>query len=434
MKIGKPLANIKWLFLDKILKMVLSLVSTLLIARYLGPEDYGVLTLAISIVVMVSTISFLGIKQILVKYIVLDPKNANSYLSTSLAICLVINLILVMSFYLLWWNDESELIVMLSIIISSIIIKTTDLIRSYFEAKVEAKRVVIIENVSLSIGMIFKLAVIYYGGDIVQFAFIYLFESMLLSFGLLSLILKVNDTINIKFVDYKITQKMLKEGWPLLISSSAWIIYTRVDQFMLASLLGNKSVGIYSAAIKVADLIVIVPSVISVSLIPLAAKHRDEAVSNQKFQEIYNLTTVVSLVICIACFACSGYILPLFYGKEYIEAINVFDIYLWTSIFVSMASVSGKYLMYLGKQKITMYRHTLGVAINIPLNYMLIKIYGVDGAALSTLVCLILTNLILDWFVLDTRICFYHKIRSFSFIRVFKMCIERFYNAKRRFS
>ena len=69
----KILDNIGWLFFDKVLRMGVGLLVGVWVARYLGPEKYGLFNFAAAFVGMFIAVSGLGLQSIVVRDIVRDP-------------------------------------------------------------------------------------------------------------------------------------------------------------------------------------------------------------------------------------------------------------------------------------------------------------------------------------------------------------------------
>lgn len=65
-------ANTSWLFAEKILRMVVGLFVGVWVARYLGPERFGLLSYAQSFVGLFSAFATLGLDEIVVRELVKD--------------------------------------------------------------------------------------------------------------------------------------------------------------------------------------------------------------------------------------------------------------------------------------------------------------------------------------------------------------------------
>src|SRR5690606_25731039 len=163
-------------------------------------------------------------------------------------------------------------------------------------------------------------------------------------------------------------------------------VYTRIDQIMIGQMLGDKEVGLYSAATRLSDVANFFPMIIASSIIPVILKHKDSAreIYEQQFQDIYYL--IITLMVAVAIFTLffADDIIGLLYGSAYVASSGVLKIHFWVIVFSALSVISGKYFINDGNQILNMSRHTLGVILNIPLNYFLIPTLGIEGAAIAT--------------------------------------------------
>ena len=78
----KYFANTSWLLGEKILRMVVALFVGIYVARYLGPEHYGLLSYALSFVWLFSSLASFGIDDILIRELVRSPEQRSNLLGT----------------------------------------------------------------------------------------------------------------------------------------------------------------------------------------------------------------------------------------------------------------------------------------------------------------------------------------------------------------
>jgi O-antigen/teichoic acid export membrane protein len=76
----------------------------------------------------------------------------------------------------------------------------------------------------------------------------------------------------------------------------------------------------------------------------------------------------------------------LVYGIEYQGAVEVLKIYMWSSVFGFLIVATSSYLVAENKTIFLLFRYTLGMLINLLLNWLLIPVYGIEGSAMATLV------------------------------------------------
>jgi len=427
----KVLVNIVWLFFDKIVKLALSLIFIVSFARYLGPEQFGIYSYSLSVVIVFTSITSLGLKNIVVKLLLRQHDKPKVLLGTAFTLLLVSGLLIyiLLIFYALAFETQLTKLVLI-ILGGTLVFKAMDVTRFYFESIVKSKYSVFVDNLVFVVFVLIKLFLITQDAPLEYFAYIAVIESIIVFFGLFYIFRKKISFVEKWEFELNTAFSLLKQSWPLIISSACWILYTRIDQLMIGKILNADSVGVYAVAAQFSDVIIFIPSIIVFSMVPSIEKYRniDLAKYNQSFQNIYDISISIMIVLALAISMFSELLINMLFGDGFSLAAEVLIFHIWSSVFVSMALVSGQYLVYEGKQKITMYRHFFGVIINIILNCVLIPEMGIKGAAIATLASLFICNYLLDITNETTRICFYHKTKgvfSLGFINILREKYEK---------
>jgi len=83
LNLQKVITNAGWLFADRIFRMGVGLFVGVWVARYLGPEQYGILNYAIAFVALFSVLSTLGLDNIVVRELVKHPERQNEILGSA---------------------------------------------------------------------------------------------------------------------------------------------------------------------------------------------------------------------------------------------------------------------------------------------------------------------------------------------------------------
>lgn len=414
----KIYSNIGWLLVDKVSRVAVGLLVTIWLARYLGPGQFGQLNFLVALVAVFGVFATLGLRGIVVRDLLAQPEKSSTILGTAFALRIgaaALVYILLIGYGLITRPDDALLMSLIVILGFSIIFRSAEVITFWFESQVRSKYVVWVENSIFTIGSVIKLIMIWQQASLISFVWILLLESVAVSAGLLFVYSKVASTPFDWTASKDEAKSLLQDSWPLIISSAAWMIYTRIDQVMIGEMLDDQAVGYYSVAIKMADAANFLPAIIAFSLIPAITLLRESnrARYEHQFQMTYDTVVGVMLVVAIFTTFLSGPIINTLFGTQYEAAASVLGIYIWSSVFIAMAVVSGKYLINEGLQKVTMQRHITGVLINIPLNFLVIPVYGIEGAAFASLFSLAFANYFFDAITRDTRLCFIQKTRAF---------------------
>lgn len=415
----KILGNIIWLFLDKFLRMGLGFYVVLKFARYLGPDYYGVFNYSSAIIALFASISSLGLNSVLTRELILLRQEKVKLLGTAFGLrllsasCAYIVLIIAMLFL----KGDDSLVLKITLIMGlALFFGSAEVLKSWFESQTNSKVTVIVQNIAFFISAILKLYLISIEAPVIYFAYVLLIEAFLVFLGLLFAYNRSYRDVTKWRFDYEKSKYLLSESWPLIISSAAWIIYTKSDQIMIGQLLDSTQVGLYSAATKLGDIAIFVPVVIVSSVVPSILKLRKEKQENYHngFQLLYNLVVSLMLVIAILVTIFSDYIINILFGVDYLKSSTVLSIHFWIVVCSSLAIISGRFLVNEGLQKVTMFRHVFGATLNLPLNYIMIPNFGIEGAAISSLISLFVANYIFDAFDMKTRFVFKQKTIALS--------------------
>lgn len=147
----KILANTGWLFVDKILRMGVGLLVGVWVARYLGPEQFGLYNYALSFVALFSAFATLGLDGIVVRDIVRDPSYKNEILGTAFILKLlggISTLILAVGAVSLLRPHDNLTRWLVGIIAAGTIFQAFDVIDFWFQSQVQSKYTVYAKNVA----------------------------------------------------------------------------------------------------------------------------------------------------------------------------------------------------------------------------------------------------------------------------------------------
>ena len=361
------------------------------IARYLGPEDYGLLSFTTSYVGIFSIITGLGLQNLVVKELVKSPERTGEIIGTSgllLFVSGVFTYIISIVLIIFLRSDDSRSIILVSALASVLLLKFSEISMYALESKVISKYTVWINNLCLVIFSLAKIILINLNYEISYFILILCIESLALAVLLIYIlnlkIIKLNN-ISVK-VYYMFT--LLKQSWPLLLSSISIMIYMKIDQIMLALMIGDSAVGQYSVSVKFSEVWFFIPITLTASLFPSVLKSRETDINlyNIKFRAQYNICFWIALFISLIFLPLSEHIIVFLYGADYYEAAAILKVHVWSSIFVFMGVVCGKWFVAENLQKEMFYFHIFGAFNNFLLNLYFIPLYASLGSAIATLI------------------------------------------------
>lgn len=402
------ISNSGWLLADKALRMGVGLIVGVWMARYLGPEQYGLWNFASAFAALFSALSILGLDSIVVRELVKKPERQNVLLGSAFVLKLMggsIALLLALVAISLMRSGETLTLWLVGITAAGFIFQSVNVIDYYFQAKVKSKYTVISANAAFVLLTLVKIYLLLTSAPLIAFAWAGLIEIVLTSIFLL-IAYKANH-LNMRDWQYDGHEMvmLLKESWPLILAGLAVMLYMRVDVVMLQQMVGDREVGIYAAATRLSEIWYFLPSIIVASVSPAIIKSHslDSDQYIKRLRQLYFIMAWLAIGISLPLSLLSGTIVSILFGSEFAEAGPVLAIHLWASIAVFLGVASSQYLLVENLQKISFYRTLIGLIVNVMLNLMLISNMGAKGAAIATVV---------SYFVATFSLVFFKSTRA----------------------
>ncbi len=420
----KYFKNTSWLFAEKIFQMGVSFFVVILLTRYLGPENYGLLSYSQSFVGVFIAFSTLGIDVILVRELTKNKNQTDVLIGTAIIMKLIASLIAMSIVFIININvEDEEAGLLINIIAFILIFQSVKTLDAYFQANVLSKYSVIANSVAFFCSSAIKLILIYIEADLVYFAYTLVFDGAVIAIGYIFIFtLQKKSIISLKY-NTEVAVYYLKNGWPLMLVATAVFLYTKIDQIMIRHIVDSVAVGHYAAAIRVIELFYFIPLLVTQSVFPklVEMKQKSEEDYFRFLENIYKLLVGIAIPIALMIFIFSDIIVFLLYGDEYAQAVSILNVLSFTVVLSAIGTMSTKILYVEHYEKKYLYRSVLGVCVNIALNFWFIDLFGVVGAAISTVITLVIIYYAYDIFDKDLHKFFYLKIKCFIPIAPNKM-------------
>lgn len=162
-------------------------------------------------------------------------------------------------------------------------------------------------------------------------------------------------------------------------------IASQVDQVLVIAFLNATDVGIYVVALNASRLINIVHTAVVTVVLPTAAGLDAEVV----IPMVERSARVSTLVAC-SFGGCLALILPvaipLLYGKAFANGVVVAQILCGEAVLSGLASVLAQSFMAIGRPGVVTVMQGVGLAVAVPMMWLLLPQFGLVGAALALLV------------------------------------------------
>ena len=395
MESRRIIKNASWIIACKIVQALLSIVVTMLTARFLGPSGYGLINYAASIVAFVAPIMYLGLNSVIVQELVSNPEDEGKALGSAIGMSFLASFFCiggVMAFVSIANKGETDTFVICSLYSILLLSQSLEMIIYWFQAKLLSKYSSIVSLIAYIVTSIYKIVLLATRQSVYLFAISNALDYLLiaiLSFGLYRKL--GGQKLSFSFSAFK---RMFRSSKYYIIANLMVTVYAQTDKIMIKLMIDDAATGYYSAAVTCAGMTGFVFTAIIDSFRPMIF---DNKTNNQGSYEnnvirLYNIVIYLSLIQCLVITACSGIIIKILYGTNYSNSVEALRIIVWYTTFSYLGAVRNIWLLAEGKQRFLLWINLIGAASNIILNYFLIVYIGINGAALASLITQLVTN------------------------------------------
>jgi O-antigen/teichoic acid export membrane protein len=357
-------------------------LSMIFFTRYLSNEDFGLLQYSFAFIAILSTIQSFGMDGFLLKEYAKN-KDINLF-HTAVIIKLILAVIIISGVYLMYIMYDLNLYL-------TVILSVQFLLQSFYVYKAlylyneNFKLLFKVNSLPILISLIIKVLILVYL-DIYYLIIAFVFESIIVIY------LLFNRTINLHlYFSYKSLKLLFWNCYPVLISSLSFILYSKTDRIMIGNMLGMHEVSIYSVANSLVEYSIILITIGQVyyntKLVKIFTKSKE--LFDEKLLNITSLFAVFSLGLIFCLYFFGNQIINIVFGHKYNESYNILLILLPVIFFKFNGMFKPFYSIQNNLQKIMMITSLIAALLNIILNYFFINLYGINGAAYSTVVSVI---------------------------------------------
>jgi len=432
----KYLKNTSWLFWERLLRLLIGLFVGAWVARYLGPEQYGLLSYVQSFVGLFIVLSTLGLDNIVVREIVKKTNIAASLIGTAFILKLLgaifMLLIITLTMTTLFEHDSSEK-VLIFIVAFSTIFHSFNVIDYYFQSQVLSRYVVYANLLVLFVSSLTKIALIINEADLMAFVWVVLFDSVVLALSYTWFFLKKTDY---KIADLALTFRkdvalsLLRDSWPLILSGLVISVYMKIDQVMIREMLDNEAVGQYAAAVKISTAWYFIPVVVASSFFPaiINARKISKDLYYERLQKLYDLNFTVALVLGLPVVFFSSSIIEILYGQDFTQSAAILSVHIFCGFLVFMGVVRGKWILSENLQRYDLYIHVIAAVANIVFNFAFISWFGVIGAAYGTLLSYLFALFFSPLIIKEIRPSFSMILNGYKNVLTLKILKKEYFN------
>jgi O-antigen/teichoic acid export membrane protein len=380
--------NAFWLTLSKVISKILVAILAILIARYLGAEEFGKFSFVFAFVLLFSVITDFGLITLTIREIARNTSLAKKYIGNIVAIKLILGLvtfgIIVLVFSFLHKTAEIKILVFLAAI-WMIVQSFAQFFQSIFRAFEKMEYEALSKIIYSAILFIVAIYGMYLGWGLKGLIQGYVFAALI---GLIVILFLTR----IKLTKFKIEtdllfwKKLLNEAWPFALFTVFAIIYFQISVIMLSIMDTDKAVGLYSIAFNSVIVFLILADIVAGSVLPTLSKLVNKSnLFKRLIKKLIILLSITGLSLAIILFLGASSFIKLIYGIEFMEAAKAFQIMVWILPLRFMNYIFAVFLIALNLQKKRLNAAIICAVFNVLINLILIPVFSSTGAAISTL-------------------------------------------------
>jgi len=414
-------SNTYWLFADYGIRLFVGFFVFITAARVFGPEQFGILNLALSFSMLFLPIAGLGLDQIIVRDFVREPGKEMEIAATSLIMRLVsgsISFIISCLGILIIRPHDNIMFLLVGLFSTLLIFQSFDIFDYWFQSKVQSRYVVIVKTIIFICSSILKIAALFIFSSLFIYVVICAIESGLYAMGLCILYVRKRKGFHFQFSQTR-AFCMIKESYPLLLSGLFVILSMRIGQIFIGQMINEREVGIYSVATRISETTYIIIMAITASVFPIFTKIRRRS-SEQYYrflQKFFDLSGGTALgIACIVTFA-SGFIVRIMFGTQYMDSVRILQIHIWSTIPIFLSTAQGIWNINEGYTQINLYQAFINAFLTVLLLYILLPHYGIISAAVISVLSPIISIIVVNFFAKEARKILYMQLKPFIFIR-----------------
>jgi O-antigen/teichoic acid export membrane protein len=407
-----------WLMVGHVAQLATGLLVGIYVARYLGPESYGLLNYAIGFALLFSALAHLGLGDIVVRDLVARAGEQGQTLGSAFALRVASGALTLALVAAAAWATQTDATTRLMIVViaTSLFFEAMSAPAEWFQSKIFTRPMVLTKLISMAVASLLRVAFVLLGKPVVWFAW--------------PVVIDVALATAVAFMFYRWhggprianwrpiwgrMRELLAQSWPLALSGGLVQIQHRIDQVMLGEMLGPTEVGWYAAAVRLSQLWYVVPFALSTAVFPLIvhAKETSQKLYDRHMQAFFDFVLWLAVAISLPATLVAQPLIHLLYGEGFAPSAGVLQIHIWSLVLNSLVIATSHWMMVERLTRALLGFSVVSVLSNILLNLLLIPGYGAVGAAWATLAAYG-PILLLRFFYRPTRPTVLMMLRAFS--------------------
>ena len=206
-------------------------------------------------------------------------------------------------------------------------------------------------------------------------------------------------------ISFNRAKNILSKSYNFMLSSLMFAVYAQTDKLMLRFFHGNEAVGYYATASSLSNIWYFILAAIMSSMYSSIAEayNADRVLFKKKNKQMYAIVFYISATISVGYTLFGKLIITIMYGEAYLPSVMPLKILTWYATFNYLGIARNSWVACENKQKYLKYAFGAAAIVNVGLNLLFIPVWGVNGAAVASLLAQLTTTIIAPFFIKGLR-------------------------------
>ena len=377
-----------WLIADRVVRLGVGVWIVGWLGRHLGPEQFGTWSHALAVIALATAFTSLGMDHVVVRELVHRPLDRVAILASAAWLRLgggaATWLLACAGAWILVPGDALTLALVALVGLGQVaqcgMVADLDL-----QSRQDNRRSVIAQQIAFHAMAAAKLILLAAGAPLLAFAVVGMMEWLVATAAVAIAHRWAHGPSTLLAARRGEMRILLAASWPLLLGLLATGIAMRADQVLVHAWLGDAALGQYSAAVRISELWLFIPSSLCTALAPgLARMERDDPVAAaRRWRQLLLLTAVGSLAVAAGLAGLAPWLIALVFGADYAPSGALLRIHALTALFIPLSVLTTLWLTIHDRTRTSLIRTLIGVVVGLGLALILIPSWGATGAAVA---------------------------------------------------
>lgn len=379
------------LLTSQVLNRATTFVLYMLVARYLGVEDFGIMSLGLLLMYTFQIFAVAGLKLLITREVTRFPEKENKYIFNGTIAVLIfsfISLAILAAFVVVIGYKQDTAIVILVVGSALFPYALSNICEAIFQARERMHYIAYANVPSNLLKVVGAWYLLEQGYGIYTMSFLIVLSYLIVLIIEWWFLIRHTPNMHIEF-DYAFTRSMLKQTLPFLGLESVIAIWASIDAVLLSTLSDEFALGLYNASAQLMVPAVLVVENLALSIFPMMCRKFEMGHENLKqiYEYLIEALLAVALPAAVGLTFLAEPTLLLLYGSEgFAEGADVMRVLVWILIPMAFTHALGQVLLASMQETLTLKIVAINTVISIVLGIIFIIPLGAIGAALSTVI------------------------------------------------